>query len=65
MMKVESDRPLRSVEETGEVLGVSVRTVNRILHRGEMPYYRVGKRSKVHVADLAAYLRAQRVGGAR
>ncbi len=62
--RVELDRlvPLR---EAAEVLGVSKRTLHRLVARGELaPFVHVGASSRVAASELAAFIeRAKRERG--
>jgi hypothetical protein len=53
-----------SNDEAAEFLGVEPTTLTnwRYLDKRDLPYYRVGRRIVYDVADLIAYLAANRVG---
>lgn len=52
------DATLLTVAQTAEMLAVSVRTVNRMIERGELPAYRIGERStRVKATDVARLLK--------
>lgn len=44
-----------------EVLGVSLSTVYRLIHTGDLPAYRVRQSLRVTVANLIAFRRANRL----
>ena len=44
-----SDRPLLSVTEAGELLGVSVSTAYRMAEAGQLPVIRLGERGTMRV----------------
>ena len=54
--------PLRSVEEVAPVLGVSTKTVRRLIDRGDLLAHRVGRCIRVSDADLRSYLASTRGG---
>lgn len=45
-----------SVRDISEVLGISRSAAYALLHRGELPHYRFGRRIRVAVPDLAEYI---------
>lgn len=47
--------------EAAEYLGVVLRTLYRLIDRGEVPAYKVGRVIRVRQADLDAFLEANRV----
>ena len=49
-----------SVREVAGCLGVSTALVYRLCDLGELTHVRVSNAIRVHVADLAAYLRSNR-----
>lgn len=49
---------LRSLAEVADYLGVSVRTVRRLIARGELRAHRVGRSLRVQDAEVAAYVAA-------
>lgn len=54
-----SDAPtyrLRSLAEVAERFGVSIKTVRRMVARGDLPTCRIGKLLRVADDDVAAYL---------
>jgi excisionase family DNA binding protein len=56
-------RPVLSVNQAAEVLGVERATVYRLLRAGELESVRVGKRQKFRPEDLDAYLERGRAKG--
>ena len=51
--------PLLSVVDTAAALQVSVKTVRRLLARGELGASRVGRQLRISRSELLAYLRRQ------
>jgi excisionase family DNA binding protein len=51
---------LRTIEETAELLSVSVRTVRRLIESGALPVHRIGRAVRISDADIAAFLAANR-----
>ncbi|MBR0673836.1 helix-turn-helix domain-containing protein [Neoroseomonas soli] len=49
---------LRSLGEVADYLGVSIRTVRRLIVRGELRAHRVGRSLRIQDAELAAYVAA-------
>lgn len=52
---------LLSINEVAERLGVSSRTVRRLLDDRQLPFYVVATRRKVNDEDVTAYLGSRRV----
>ena len=50
-----------SVQEAAPILGVSVFMVRALIRQRRLPYYKIGRRVVLDVADLEAYLLAHRV----
>lgn len=50
-----------SKKETAALLGVSEKTVERLINRGELPGFRVGWKWRVMLRDLEAYIARQQV----
>jgi len=48
--------PLLSVSAVAELLGVSTKTVRRLIGRGELKVHRIGGSVRVSEEDLRAYL---------
>jgi excisionase family DNA binding protein len=44
------------IEQVGEILGVSARTIRRLIEKGEIKRCRLGRSVRVHPDDLAAYI---------
>ena len=62
-MKNERPQPffrLLLLEQVAEGLGVSTRTVRRLIARRELVACRLGRSVRVHPDDLAAYVSRQR-----
>jgi excisionase family DNA binding protein len=51
---------LRTFDETAEVLGVSVRTVRRLVGAGALPAHRFGRLVRISDDDIAVLLAASR-----
>jgi excisionase family DNA binding protein len=51
-----SGRLLLTKSEAAEQLGVSVRTVERLISAGQLPLVHVGGAARVRVADLGAFV---------
>jgi len=49
---------LRTIDETAELLSVSVRTVRRLIESGALPVHRIGRAVRISDADIAAFLAA-------
>ena len=52
--------PIRDVEDAGEMLGVSSRTVRRLAARGTLASHRVGNSLRFSESDLFDYIRRSR-----
>ncbi len=50
-----------TVREVAERLKVSTKTVYRLVYRGELPAYKVGRSVRVQEEDLKSFLEKQRV----
>ena len=48
--------PLRSVADVAAFLGVSTRTVRRLIAGGDLAVHRIGRSLRISEADLSAYL---------
>lgn len=51
-----------TIAEVVEMLPVSYMTVRRLIDRGDLIGYRIGKSVRVRLSDLNAYLAGQRMG---
>jgi excisionase family DNA binding protein len=51
---------LHLIDEVAAILGLSARTVRRLIARRELTPCRVGRSVRVHPDDLAAYIDRQR-----
>ena len=53
-----STEPLKflTVEETAELLQVSRRTLQRMIHRKDLPAFKVGGQWRIHESALAKWL---------
>lgn len=49
-------RPLMTIKEVAEYLQVSVRTVQRILDSGELPYRKIKGSIRIKMEDLDKYV---------
>lgn len=54
------ETPLRDVAAVARRLGVSVKTVRRMVARGDLAAVRVGRSLRIMDADLESYIAAQR-----
>lgn len=45
-----------TVQETAKVLGVSIHTIYRLIHTGELISTKVGCRTKIKAEDLQKYI---------
>ena len=52
--------PLLALDAVATRLDVSIKTVRRIIDRGELPVHRVGRLLRISEADLAEYVVARR-----
>jgi excisionase family DNA binding protein len=52
------------VGEAAQRMGVSVKTVRRLLRRGELDFVKVGRSIRIPVTDIAGYIDAHRNGHA-
>ena len=52
---------LMSVEDVAKRLDVSIKTVRRLISKGEIEVYRIGRQLRVSEGDLAHYLVRRRV----
>jgi len=60
---MDSDRPMTRLEAAA-MLGVSDETVDRLIRRGELSAYRIGRRVLVKRESVSAYLaRCQEAAG--
>jgi excisionase family DNA binding protein len=65
MSVAEEDERL-TVGETAKELGVSEKTVRRLIHRGALPAYRISERTTyVLRADLQVFLQSSRTAKAK
>lgn len=49
-----------SLREVAEALGVAPITIERLVARGTLPFYRVARRLRFRPADISAWLERQR-----
>jgi len=47
---------LLSIRQVADHLGVSTRTIRRLIQAGQIPSHRVGRQLRVRDVDVAAYL---------
>ena len=52
--------PLRDVATVARRLGISIKTVRRMIDRGELPVHRVGRLLRLSDADVDAYVQSRR-----
>ena len=50
------EKEFYSVKELRELLGVADKTVRRLMYRGEIEYYRIGRQVRFQRRDIEAYL---------
>jgi excisionase family DNA binding protein len=55
-----SGERLIDLDAIAERLGISVKSVRRLLDRGELAYHRIGRLKRVSESDYAAYLASRR-----
>lgn len=55
------DAEALTVARVASVLGVHINTVRKLIRRGALPAFRVGRRLRVARVDLIEYRRRQRV----
>lgn len=55
------ERILLTYEETGHLLRISKRTVERMVGRGELPIVRVGSAPRIRRVDLDAWIESSRM----
>ncbi len=60
-MQIEIESACIGISHLAEHLGLSRRTVARILARGELPSLRIGRRRLVRLADLRRWLAGNEV----
>lgn len=51
-----------SLRDAAGVLGLSHRTIQGMVHRGELPSFKVGNRRLLSIAELRRWVDAQSVG---
>lgn len=54
-------RDFYSVQEVAAILQVADRTVRRLIERGELPYYAIGRSIRIRKTDLDGFLTRVRV----
>ena len=50
--------PLRTIEETAEILNTSSRTVRRLIDSGALPVHRIGRLVRISDSAIATFLAA-------
>ena len=55
------EKEFYSVKELRELLGVADKTVRRLMYRGEIDYYRIGRQVRFERGDIESYLQRTRV----
>lgn len=58
-----TDEPLETLKEAAHYLGVSVKTVRRLIKDGKLPFHRIGGQLRVAPTDRRAYMAATRRAG--
>ena len=61
----EKPKEFYSIKELAVYLNISQRTLLRIIERGELPYYVIGRVRRFRHADIEAYLTRRRQVGVR
>ena len=56
----ETQDQMMSKKNVAKLLDVSVRTVDRLLKKGDFPIYRIGGQVKIKKSDVLAYIEGQR-----
>jgi excisionase family DNA binding protein len=59
-METQIDRRLASMQSAAAALGISTKTLWRILRVGDLPCVKLGGRAMISVVDLDAYVARQR-----
>ena len=54
---------LRTRKEAAKLLGISERTVDALLAKGELPKVRIGRGVRILQDDILAYIDAHKKGG--
>ena len=57
-MTLPPEKEFYSTQEAAAVIGISSRTVKRIIRTGELPIHKIGRRTIIHRADLERLLGA-------
>lgn len=56
-------RTLYTIKELAELLAVTEITIFRLMRRGDLPYYKIGRATRFDPADIDAFLaRCRRIG---
>lgn len=56
-------RTLYTIKELAELLAVTEITIFRLMRRGDLPYYKIGRATRFDPIDIDAYLaRCRRIG---
>ena len=55
-----SEQPLLAVKEVARRLGISAKTVRRIIDRGELPAHRIGRLVRIADTDLQLFVGLRR-----
>lgn len=53
---------LITADEVAERLGVSLRTVRRLIEAGELPVHRIGRAVRISEDDLERFVATRRIG---
>jgi excisionase family DNA binding protein len=53
-------RPMLTRDDTAAYLAVSKRTLDRLVHAGELPAYRISGHRRFRVEDLERFIRSKR-----
>ena len=61
----ESEERFLTTDEAALYLGVTVGTVRNMVCRGELPYYKLGRRNRYKLSELKNLLQSNKRGGFR
>ena len=58
-----TDEEFYTSTDLAKYLKITQRTVYRLMERGDLPYYEIGRAKRFRKSDVEAYLERQRRGG--
>jgi excisionase family DNA binding protein len=58
-----TDEEYFTTTELAKLLKITQRTVYRLMERGDLPYYEIGRAKRFRKSDIEAYLERQKRGG--